>query len=169
MSDDALNYLLSSGAPSISFADKSMKGKWVVGTVVSMELTQQTEFGSDTLKWYDEAKTRPMMQVVFTLQTDERNPADENDDGMRRLFAKGNMVGAIKHAIKKSGYAGDVTGGKLGICWTGEGEAKKGMAPPKLYAAKFAPPEATAVLDQAEPEPPMVDGEDLSEYDKEPF
>jgi len=167
MSDEAaLEFLLSAGAPSVSFADQSMKGKWVVGTIVSMDLTQQTDFQTKAPKFYDDEKQRPMMQVVFTLQTDERNPEIEDDDGVRRLFAKGQMIGAIKNAIKKAGHAGDVKGGKLGVCWTGDGEAKNNLAPPKLYQAKFGPPEATAVLDQAEP---VVDGEDLSDFSEEPF
>ena len=173
MSNDALDFLLSSGAPGISFKDPAMRGKWVAGTILNMEKIQQTDFQSKKPKFYDEEKTQPMWQIVFTLQTDDRDPEIDNDDGIRSLYAKGQMIGAIRTAIKETGHQGEVVGGKLGIVWYGEGEAKNGLNPPKQYKAKFAPPSATdAVNDVAETEPEAdapVPPPPSEEFSEEPF
>lgn len=164
--DDAHKMLMedSGGAPAVSFKAESMRGQWVHGTILKLEKTQQTDFDTDELLFWDEAKTRPKFQLVFTLQTDQRDPEKDDDDGQRRLFAKFNLLTAIKEAIKETGHQGEVVGGKLGVVWYGEGERVGKKAPPKFYKAKFEPPAATAsVMDTDEgdetppPAPPQYD------------
>ena len=155
MSDDPVKDLMSGGAPAISFADESMLNRWIKGTVTAVEKVQQTDFKTKAAKFYDDEKQRPMWQYVFTLATEDRDPADEDDDGVRRLYARAQMIGAIANALKKAGISDtpSALGGKLAVRWTGYGEkADGGMNPPKLYEARFQATDATADL-AAEPAP----------------
>lgn len=158
MADDVLTDMLSSGAPAISFADASMMGKWVKGTVTGVEKVQQTDFMTKAPKFYDDEKTRPMWAYVFTLATDEVDLTVEDDDGVRRLYARGQMIGAIKNALKKAGVTDtpSALGGQLAVRWSGNGEAEGGKNPPKLYESRFKITDATSDLTEeveAIPEP----------------
>jgi hypothetical protein len=122
------------GAPSLSFPTIKTRH---VGVVVDKRQAQQTT-PDGALKTFDNGD--PMMQVIITLQTEVRDPAIDGDDGTRRLFAKGNMIAAIRDAVKEAN-PGDATailniGDQLAIEYTGDGEQKKrGFSPPKLYRA----------------------------------
>lgn len=166
---DPIQEMLSAGAPTLSFADASMNGKWVKGRVVMVEKSQQRDMVTKAPKFYDEEKQRPMWQYVITLQTDQVDPGVEDDDGTRRLFAKGQMIGAIAHALKKAGVTdtASAVGGMLAVRWNGNGEGKPGLNPPKLYEAAYKPGDATADLaaePEAQPEPVAYD-----DPDEEPF
>ena len=88
-----------------------------------------------------EVKTWPNGDVryvfVFTLST---------DNGFANLWARGNMVKAIREAATAAG-ATTMVGTKLTVKYTGDGEKKKGMNAPKLYKAKV---EAAAQDDSTE-------------------
>lgn len=162
---DPLAEMMSEGAPAISFADDAMKGTWVIGLIQKVEKIQQTDFVSKKPKFYDEEKTRPMYQYVFTLGTEERK--DEDDDGTRRLYARGQMIGAIKNALGKAGVTDtpSALGGKLAVCWTGYGEGKEGLNPPKLYQARFQATDATSDLaNEPVPEPPSPMDDDSAPF-----
>jgi len=47
-----------------------------------------------------------MEQLVITLQTADRDPAKPDDDGQRRVFAKGGMLKAIRAAVKAKSPTG---------------------------------------------------------------
>lgn len=135
--------LLSGGSPSASFPTV---GTTVKGTVESIEVVQQTDFTTGApLAWDD---GNPKMQWIVTLVTDDRNPEDPNDAGHRNLYVKGQMMTAVKEAIRSSGAKGDVRGGTLAVKYESDGEQKRaGFNPPKLYAAQFraaAPSNVTA-------------------------
>lgn len=166
---DVVVDMMSESASAVSFADESMMGKWVVGTITKIEKSQQTVYKSNPPipKFYDEEKTRPMWQYVFTLATDERN--DDDDDGLRRLFAKGQLLGAVKHVLAKAGVTNTAgaLGGMLGVRWSGYGEAKEGFAAPKQYEARFKPSDAVSDM-AAEPEQ-EAQPEPQYDPDSEPF
>lgn len=88
-----------------------------------------------------EVKTWPNGDVryvfVFTLST---------DSGFANLWARGNMVKAIREAATAVG-ATTMVGTKLTVKYIGDGEKKKGMNAPKLYKAKV---EAAAQDDSTE-------------------
>lgn len=157
--DEAMEWLTSDGgAPSVSFLNL---GDEIIGQVLKLEMVQQREFGTKKLLYWDDGN--PRMQACITLRAEQFTAKDEDDDGTRRLFVKGQMREALKEAISKSGQRGDITGGRLWVKFVGHGESKSNPAnPPKKYQAKYAPPSAEQVLDQAEgPEP--------ESYSEEPF
>lgn len=142
MANDPVNdFLMGTGGRSASFKEpKAM----VWGEIVHTELRQQTNFDSGDLLFWDDGK--PRMQLVITLQTEERE--DDEDDGLRKLYAKGNMLKAIRTAVSKAGARGLSVGGKLAVQYTADGEKPKRGFAPKIYGAKYEPPvEYVAVPD----------------------
>lgn len=116
----------------------------VVGAGVGGRVTeqpqerQQTDFKSrDPLTWPDGS---PKMQWVITMQTDRRD--DEDDDGRRRLFAKGQMLEAIRRAVRDAHAKDIVADGFLTVTYVGDGElADDALTPPKVYEATYTPPD----------------------------
>lgn len=136
--DSSVSGLLEGGAPSFKFDGI---GKTIKGKIVSATAAQQTDFDSGELLFWDDGK--PRMQLVITLQTDERDADIDGDDGQRRIFAKGAMLSAIRKALAGQQMAED---GTLAVKYTGDGEAKrKGLHPPKLFAAEYQAPKPPAV------------------------
>jgi hypothetical protein len=114
------------------------------GKIVGDEVQQQTTLEGEPKFWPD---GRPMWMGVLTLQTDERDPQINNDDGQRRLFIKGHMVQAIRDALKQAGADRLEHGGMIAVRYDRDGERKSpGMNPPKLYVAQYKPPSPVADL-----------------------
>jgi hypothetical protein len=117
-------------------------GTTIKGTVVRSVRTQQTNFDTGELAFWDEAKTQPKWQVVITLATDERDPDIEDDEGHRNLYVRGQMQKAVGDALAKAKAKLEV-GGTLAVQYTGDGEPpRRGLNPPKLYTAAYKPPVA---------------------------
>jgi hypothetical protein len=86
-----------------------------------------------------------MMQIVVQLQTDERDPANDADDGVRGLYIKANMLSAVRTAVRAAGATGLDVGGRLSVTYTGDGQPKRrGGKAPKEYTAAYAPPPSNA-------------------------
>lgn len=152
---DALDFLLG-GAPTANFLTVGTVHK---GRIRSYEKTQQRDMDSGQPKVWDNGE--PMWQIVFTIETDERDPEIDGDDGVRRLFAKAQMLGAIRGAIRKSGHRGDVVGGILGVKYQKDDPpTKKGFAGPKVYQAVFEPPTQTDDFSAEEPDSYYADNEE---------
>ena len=133
---DANSFLMggSSGAPTAKFPTP--------GTVIGGRITeppkleQQRDIKSGEKKFWKDGD--PMMQVVVTVQTDQRDPAIEDDDGKRRLFIKGQMKNAVSDAVRATGAPGLEVGGTLHVRFTHELPASgPGMSPPKQYEARY--------------------------------
>ena len=138
--DDVNAFLNQSGAPSAKFASI---GTTVKGTVIAAEVRDQTDFTTGEVLRWDNGD--PRKQLVVTLQTDERDGDINDDDGTRRLFAKGNMLNAIKAAVRKAG-ANLEPGGTLVVKYVADGDPpKKGLNAPKLYEAAYKPGTQTDV------------------------
>lgn len=136
------DFLTGSGAPSAKFPTI---GTTVKGTVVDAVVSQQTEMGSGTPKTWDDGN--PMMQLVVTLATDERDVGIEGDNGHRRVFIKGQMRSAVAEAVKTAGAKAIEQGGILAIQYKEDGEQKKpGFNAPKVYQAQYRAPAATAAV-----------------------
>ncbi|WEW73713.1 hypothetical protein Nanz197_66 [Mycobacterium phage Nanz197] len=150
MSNDSYDFLGGGGVPSGKFANVGD----VVGGVIAIEpeQRQQTDYKTgDLLTWKDGS---PRMQLVVTLQTDLRDPEIEDDDGKRRLFVKGEMRKAVQKAVIAAGARGLDVGGELNVTYTGDGDKKGNLDPPKLYSATYkkpAPGAAAAAPAQADP------------------
>lgn len=127
--------IMGSGARSAKF--QNVKDQ-VWGTIMSSETRQQTDLQGNP-KFFDKEETRPMWQVRILLQTDEHE--DEDDDGVRAVYARGQMLNAIGKACTTAGVKGIANGGKLVIRYVKDEPAKqRGYSPAKQYVAKYEPP-----------------------------
>ncbi len=131
--DSSVAGLLESASKTAKFPTVGTTHK---GEVVSATTRQATDFDSGKPKFWDDGN--PIMELVITIQTTERDPDDTHDDGRRTLYAGGRMLKAIKDALRAA-RATLEEGGKLAVQYTGDGEATRGN-PPKLYAAQYEPP-----------------------------
>ena len=138
---DPNDWLMSGGAKSAKFPDI---GTIVKGIITSPPtLSQQTDFTTGALKSWDDGG--PMMQLVVTISTDERDPETPDDDGLRSLYIKGALQAAVKDAIRKAGARGLEVGGTIAVKYVGDGVAKsRGMNPPKQFACQYTAPAAGA-------------------------
>lgn len=142
---DTNDFLFGGGGKAAKFENI---GDQVEGTVTDCTISQQTDMETNQpLSWPDGS---PRMQLVVTLQTNER--IDENDDGIRRVYAKGgryevasgtgtSLKDAIADAVRKSGARSLDEGGTLKIGYSGEGKkTNRGFSAPKLYRAVYTAP-----------------------------
>ena len=138
--DPGANDLLTrSGAPSAKFP---VIGTTCKGTVLGAEKTQQTDIDGNLLTWDN---GEPRWQVVITVQTDDRDPDIEGDTGERRIFAKGQMLNAIKQALRDAKVTGLEVGGTIAVQYVADGERKPGKSAPKQYVAQYKPAPAVAL------------------------
>lgn len=128
------DFLMGGGVPSAKFP--------AVGHTVSGRITekptveQQRNYEDDKLKFWDDGK--PMMQLVVTLSTNERDPENPEDDGTRRLYVKGYMKNAVAGAVRAAGARGLEVGGTLTVTYSGDGEKKNAkFNAPKLFTAQY--------------------------------
>jgi hypothetical protein len=175
MSMDPNKWLLGASVPAIKF---DTVGKTAAGRITETpELRQQTDFDTGAPKTWDNGD--PMMQLVVTIATDERDPDITDDDGTRRLYVKGNMQQAVANAVRSAKSKLEIDG-HLSVSYVGDDEPKRrGMSGAKRYTATYTPaPEAflqkpqdttppveelqdaarlVATSDQPAPTPPKVD------------
>lgn len=130
MATDPNQLLGGGGAPGVKFPEI---GTTVRGIVRSARTTQQTDLSGVPKTWDD---GNPMEQVEITLLTDDRDPENPADEGVRRLFVKGQMLGAINDA---KGNA-DITtpGAEITVTYVGDkASSKKGFHAAKQYSATY--------------------------------
>ncbi|HET6856956.1 MAG TPA: hypothetical protein VFH94_07665 [Streptomyces sp.] len=130
------------GAPTAKFP---LPGTAVGGRITEKPtVEQQRDISSGDKKFWSDGN--PMMQLVVTVQTDERDPQLEEDDGRRRLFVKGQMKNAIADAVRGSGARGLEVGGALVVTYSHDGTAsQRGFNPPKQYTAQYTPAATNAL------------------------
>lgn len=133
------------GPPSVKFPTI---GSEVIGEIVSIEQTQDREFGTGNLKFWPKSGD-PLMIAVITLKTDERDPSIEDDDGKRRLFVnKKLMKEAIKAAVLASNSSRIETRGKLAVAYThDEPNPANPAQPAKGFQARYKTPEPGLSVD----------------------
>lgn len=136
------NMLLSGPRQPIAKFDRI--GDTVTGTLLDAEVAPVT---SPTGEVQTDKNGNPKQQIIYTLQTDERDPEIEDDDGKRRVFAKWAIQRAISTCLAESGLAkvGLQEGGTLTIKFSGTQKAsQRGYSDIKLYEASYtAPPPRT--------------------------
>lgn len=122
---------------------KAEIGDSVEGIVVARKVTQQTDLKTAKPLFWNKDNPfqdngQPREQLVVTIQTKERDPSVEDDDGKRRLFFKFKMLDALRDALKKSGtklHDGDW----VKVTKSGElppPEGTKGLSPTNLYTVE---------------------------------
>lgn len=147
---DANSFLMGGGgAPTAKFPTP---GTTIGGRITEQpKVEQQRDIQSGEQKFWSNGD--PMMQLVVTIQTDERDPSLEDDDGRRRIFVKGQMKNAVADAVRQAGAKGLEVGGTLHVRYTHDGEqTKRGFSAPKQYAAKYVAA-ATSELAATPPAP----------------
>ena len=151
MTNDPNAFLMGAGGRSATFPEA---GTQYDGYIVSYEMRQQTAYQTNKLKFYDDGN--PMMQLVITIHTDLRE--DDDDDGLRSLYVRGNMQKAVRDAVAKAGARGIAADGRLFVRYVGDEEtAQKGKNPAKRYIAKYAPPVQAIPSDPDDAPPPDDD------------
>lgn len=135
------------GAPTAKFPTP---GTSVGGRITEKPtVEQQRDISTGDKKFWSDGN--PMMQLVVTVQTDERDPQIEEDDGRRRLFVKGQMKNAIADAVRAAGGRGLEVGGILTVTYSHDGTpSQRGFNPPKQYAATYVLA-ATVALNTPDP------------------
>jgi hypothetical protein len=108
------------------------------------ELRQQTDFDSGAPLFWDDKETQPRMQLVITGEVDQAAREGVDDDGLRRLYVKGELQKAMGQALREAGAKSIEVGGKVWVKYTGDGTATGRKNPPKLYKAAYKAPEAKA-------------------------
>jgi len=137
---------------SSSFAAFTQPGSTVAGPIT--EISDQKQ----ATKWNPDPKAKreldfwpsgdPVMEVWLTVQTQERNPQDEEDTGLRTIVItvnqkQGGQLAAIMDACEAAGVQAPAVGGFLALTFTGfDPESKNPQNPRKLYAAKYQAPAA---------------------------
>ena len=134
MTQDANELLMSGGVKAAKF---DTLGATVIGTIADTpKAVQMTKFQSDDLDFWPSGD--PKMQIIVTIQTDDRDPADPQDDGRRRLYIIPRMMQQVREAVVRAGGKGLAIGGRIAVKWvsgTGKGEGNA-----KQYAADYAAP-----------------------------
>jgi hypothetical protein len=158
MLDEANDFLLAGGVASAKF---ETPGTTVSGKIARPpEVQQQREIDTGKPKFWDDGK--PRQQLVIHLQTADRAADDPDDDGVRAVYVRGNMLRAVREAVRKSGAKLE-PGGELTVTYAADGERKAtGFNPPKLYSAAYVPPAQAAVAEMvAGPAAPAGPAPDL--------
>jgi hypothetical protein len=138
--------MFESGAPTCKF---SKIGDVHKGKIVDCKERQQTDMDTgEPESWPD---GNPKMMVVMTIQTAERDPEVDGDDGTRKVYMKrpsgiyNAFIGALKTAKCKP-----VIGGTVAFKYIKDGvPPKKGYNAPKEFAAVYAPPGQPLATTQA--------------------
>ena len=147
MSNNPNDFLLGGGGGSAKFENV---GDTVSGTITATEVKQQTDLKDNTPKTWDNGD--PVMQLVVTLQTDQRDPENDDDEGIRNVYVKGSkkagsrsLHDAVATAVRQSGAKGLEVGGTLSVTYTGEEPSStRGFNPRKLYSATYSAPDKAA-------------------------
>lgn len=138
MTTDADAFLMGTGGKSAKF---EKPGDQVWGIVIHAQVRQQTDFKTKAKKFWDDGNA--MMELVVSLASEDRDESDPDDDGVRKLYVRGQMQRAVADAVRKAGAPGIREGGKLFVRYTGDGESKGSLSPPKQYVAKYEAPKPT--------------------------
>lgn len=146
---DLLN---SSGVKSFKFDGIGVS---ITGKVTAADVVQKRNFDTNELEFWSDGQ--PVQQIRITLETDQRDPADPEDDGQRSVYVKGwgDQLRSLRAAIKASGAADIEPGGTFTATYVRDGELPAGKRgfPPKVYEYTYVRPSATAGILSAAPAP----------------
>lgn len=135
---DPNEFLFGSSVPSARF---NQPGDFVAGYICTPPVTREmTAFGTgELLKW---PSGEQKYQVVVTLQTDQRDPSLQDDDGRRCVYIKGkNLTNAVKVAVRTAGARGLSEGGWMSVSYTNDDMTSTAPIKPKVYAVQYQAPQ----------------------------
>lgn len=127
------------GGKTVTFNDKGVVFK---GTLMEDPVERdQIDPATNEVKTYKDGNVRKVW--VFKFQTDERDPSDPEDKGVRNLWAKHQAILAIRESLKSQGLGRMRVGGILEIAWTGQiAPDRPGVHPTKTFTARYTEPPA---------------------------
>lgn len=119
----------------------------------------------------------PKMQITVTVRSEERNPGEDGDDGLRQLYIPiasktkaGSKFCELIAALKRTGAPGPRIGGRLYEMLRGT-EPGQGNQPRKIWAYYYEPPaqDPGRQMDQAMSQPaappaPVQNGNGQGQY-----
>jgi hypothetical protein len=133
-------------------------GDTIKGVIRLVDRRPQREFGSGKELMWDDG--RPRLLTYIELETDLRDPDDENDDGVRALYAKGgknfeaaegsgtSMEIAIAEAVRAAGEKSIEEGATLAVAYTGTAKpTTRGYQPANLFKAQYKAPVTSVKAD----------------------
>ncbi len=124
------------GGKTVSFL---VKGVVFRGTLMEDPVErEQIDLKTKEVKRFKDGNVRKVW--VFKFQTDERDPDDPEDKGVRSLWAKPDAIKKIRENLKSQGLSRIPIGGTLEIAWTGE--IPTDGYPIKTFSARVIPPPA---------------------------
>lgn len=127
------------GGKTVTFNDKGVVFKGVL--MEDPVERDQIDPATKEVKTYKDGNVR--RQWVFKFQTEERDPADPEDKGVRNLWAKHQAILAIRESLKSQGLSRMRIGGTLEIAWTGQiAPDRPGVHPTKTFTARYTEPPA---------------------------
>lgn len=127
------------GGKTVTFNDKGVVFKGVL--MEDPVERDQIDPATKEVKTYKDGNVR--RQWVFKFQTEERDPADPEDKGVRNLWAKHQAILAIRESLKSQGLNRMRVGGTLEIAWTGQiAPDRPGVHPTKTFTARYTEPPA---------------------------
>jgi hypothetical protein len=136
MDAQAQAFLMGGGVPSVRFTSV---GDSVSGLIATQpEMMQQRDFATGEPLVWDDGTARMQLKVI--LDTGGTDPDTEDDDGMRALYLKRGLKLAVAAALRKAGCRDLEVGGRLTVTYVGDGEATRGLNPPKNYSAVYVQP-----------------------------
>jgi hypothetical protein len=133
-----------SGAPAVQWQNPQTNQDFPVGTsyegyITKLDSTQQRNI-QDKSKldvWPD---GRPKMVALVTIQTNQRDPQVQYDDGQRTVWVSGKyLTNAVKEAVRRVGAQRLDVGGYLKVTLTGYGKPEPGFRAPRLYEVSYTP------------------------------
>lgn len=134
-----------SGAPAVAWQNPQTNQDYPVGTtyegyITKLDSTQQRNI-QDKSKLDTWPDGRPKMVALVTIQTNQRDPQVQYDDGQRTVWVSGKyLTNAVRDAVKRVGRQRLDVGGYLKVTLSGYGKPEPGFRAPRLFEVSYTPP-----------------------------
>ncbi|MFJ9413077.1 hypothetical protein ACIRPT_02785 [Streptomyces sp. NPDC101227] len=140
---DPSDWLMGGGTKSASF-NGPPPITWSGAITTEPVLVQKRDFDTNEPLFWPDGRPKQMLQV--NIQTEERDPQDPEDEGVRALYLEYRKANAVRDAVRAAGTRKLEVGGVLALTYTGDDlAAKKGRGmPPKNYSASYTAPDPLA-------------------------
>jgi len=165
---DSDKWLMSGGIPWGKFDDF---GDSLAGTITEEpEVRHSRDYDSGEPAYWPDGN--PQTELVIVLQTTQRDPEVEDDDGRRQFVVNsGAKKAALRDAVRTAKVGGLSVGGTLPVTYTHDAEPKKrGYRGAKQFKAVYTPPAPREVpVDGPPRRPEAVRGDQPLPYDDPPF
>jgi hypothetical protein len=116
-------------------------GDRYAGVVVDARKAQQTDYLTGQPKTWDNGD--PIWQYVIVIETEQGDEVTVWCKGGNYVPVKGtgtSAMTAVDSAVREAGVKRLESGGQFEIVFSGLGQARGGLNPPKLYTAHYTPP-----------------------------